>query len=93
MIASSAGTPNVAIVGGGIGGVATAAFLQRAGLPAVVYEQAPELKEVGAGLVLAPNAVRLLRRLGIMDELLDCAVPLDVGWEFRRWENGQVLSA
>jgi salicylate hydroxylase len=54
-------------VGGGIGGVAAAAFLRRAGLPAVVYEQAPALREVGAGLVLAPNAVRLLRRLGVMD--------------------------
>jgi 2-polyprenyl-6-methoxyphenol hydroxylase-like FAD-dependent oxidoreductase/protocatechuate 3,4-dioxygenase beta subunit len=93
MVASPAGTPRVAIVGAGIGGVAAAAFLRHAGLPAVVYEQAAQLTEVGAGLVLAPNAVRLLRRLGVMDKLLGRAVPLDVGWEFRRWENGQVLSA
>jgi salicylate hydroxylase len=93
MVASSAGTPRVAIVGGGIGGVVAAAFLRRAGLPAVVYEQASELGEVGAGLVLAPNAVRLLRRLGVMGRLAGRAVPLDVGWEFRRWENGQVLSS
>src|SRR5918992_4733949 len=93
MVASSAGTLRVAIIGGGIGGLAAAAFLHRAGLPGVVYEQAPELKEVGAGLVLAPNAVRLLRRLGAMDELDGRAVPLDVGWEFRRWEDGRVLSA
>lgn len=85
--------PRVAIVGGGIGGVAAAAFLVRAGLPAVVYEQAPELREVGAGLVLAPNAVRLLRRLGVLGQFLDRAVPLEVGWEFRRWQDGQVLSA
>lgn len=94
MVDSSADAPEVAIVvGGGIGGVAAAAFLRRAGVPAVVYEQAPELKEVGAGLVLAPNAVRLLRRLGVMGRLLDQAVALDVGWEFRRWEDGRVLSA
>jgi salicylate hydroxylase len=93
MVASSAGTLRVAIVGGGIGGLAVAAFLHRAGLPSVVYEQAAELKEVGAGLVLAPNAVRLLRRLGAMDRLEGRAVPLDVGWEFRRWEDGRVLSA
>src|SRR5918992_5943444 len=93
MVASSAGTLRVAIIGGGIGGLAAAAFLHRAGLPSVVYEQAPELKEVGAGLVLAPNAVRLLRRLGAMDQLRHRAVPLDVGWEFRRWEDGRVLSA
>jgi len=83
----------VAIVGGGIGGVAAAAFLHRAGLPCVVYEQASVLKEVGAGLVLAPNVVRLLRRLGVLGELDGRAVPLDVGWEFRRWEDGRVLSA
>ncbi|MHA6615983.1 FAD-dependent monooxygenase [Pseudonocardia sp. DLS-67] len=85
--------PRVAVVGGGIGGLATAAFLHRAGLRSVVYEQAAELKQVGAGLVLAPNAVRLLRRLGAMDRLRGRAVPLDVGWEFRRWADGQVLSA
>jgi salicylate hydroxylase len=93
MVAPSAGMPSVAIVGGGVGGIATAAFLRRAGLPAVVYEQAEVLREVGAGLVLAPNAVRLLRRLGVMDQLAGRAVALDVGWEFRRWADGRVLSA
>lgn len=93
MVASSASTPRIAIVGGGIGGLAAAAFLHRAGLGSTVYEQAPQLKEVGAGLVLAPNAARLLRRLGAMDRLQERAVPLDVGWEFRRWEDGRVLSA
>src|SRR6185437_4299543 len=83
----------IAIVGGGIGGAAAAAFLRRAGLAAVVYEQAAGLTEVGAGLVLAPNAVRLLRRLEVMDQLAGRAVPLEVGWEFRRWEDGRVLSA
>ena len=93
MVASCSDGPRVAIVGGGIGGLAAAAFLGRAGVPSVVYEQAPVLKEVGAGLVLAPNVVRLLRRLGVMEELASWAVPLDVGWEFRRWEDGRVLSA
>ncbi|MEV6639466.1 FAD-dependent monooxygenase [Amycolatopsis sp. NPDC051371] len=93
MVASSAGTPRIAIIGGGIGGLAAAAFLQRAGLPSTIHEQAPRLTEVGAGLVLAPNAVRLLRRLGAMERLDEHAVPLDIGWEFRRWEDGRVLSA
>ncbi|MGW1025614.1 FAD-dependent monooxygenase [Streptomyces sp. NPDC002577] len=87
------GGPRIAVIGGGIGGLATAAFLHRAGLTATVYEQAPALKEVGAGLVVAPNAARLLRRLGVMDPFLRDAVPLEWGWEFRRWENGAVLSA
>lgn len=84
--------PRIAVVGGGIGGLAAAAFLRRAGLTATVYEQAPALGEVGAGLVVAPNAVRLLRRLGVMEQLLRRAVPLDWGWEFRRWADGSVLS-
>ncbi len=84
--------PRIAIVGGGIGGLAAGAFLRRAGLTATVYEQAPALTEVGAGLVMAPNAVRLLRRLGVMDQFLRRAVPLDWGWEFRRWTDGHVLS-
>ena len=84
--------PRIAVVGGGIGGLAAAAFLHRAGLTATVYEQAPALGEVGAGLVVAPNAVRLLRRLGAMEQLLRRAVPLDWGWEFRRWTDGRVLS-
>jgi salicylate hydroxylase len=93
MIVSSAATPGVAIIGGGIGGLAAAAFLHRAGLASVVYEQTVELKEVGAGLVMTPNAVRLLHRLGAMKRLGSRAVPLDVGWEFRRWDDGRVLSA
>ncbi|CAM5741249.1 Monooxygenase OS=Streptomyces alboniger OX=132473 GN=CP975_04765 PE=4 SV=1 [Streptomyces alboniger] len=84
--------PRIAIIGGGIGGLAAAAFLRRAGLTATVYEQAPALGEVGAGLVVAPNAVRLLRRLGVVERLLRRAVPLDWGWEFRRWADGSVLS-
>lgn len=93
MTASTSAAPRIAIVGGGIGGLATAAFLHRQGLPATVYEQAARLTEVGAGLVVAPNAARLLRRLGVLDDLRERAVRLDTGWEFRRWEDGTVLSA
>lgn len=85
--------PQIAIVGGGIGGLAAAAFLSRAGLRSTVYEQATKLTEVGAGLVVAPNAVRLLRRVGVIDAFHATAVRLEVGWEFRRWANGDVLSA
>lgn len=85
--------PRIAVLGGGIGGLAATGFLHRAGLQATVYEQAPAFGEVGAGLVVSPNAVRLLRRLGHIDAFLDKAVALEVGWEFRRWENGEVLSA
>ncbi|MER6936118.1 FAD-dependent monooxygenase [Nocardioides sp. NPDC127514] len=83
----------IAILGGGIGGLAAAAFLRREGLTATVYEQATQIAEVGAGLVVAPNAARQLRRLGVLDEFSNRAVVLKTGWEFRRWEDGAVLSA
>ncbi|MFI7132045.1 FAD-dependent monooxygenase [Nonomuraea sp. NPDC050153] len=83
----------VAVVGGGLGGLAAALTLRRAGVDAVVYEQAPVLREVGAGVVVAPNMVRLIGRLGLGDALARCAVWLEAAFEFRRWENGQVLYA
>jgi salicylate hydroxylase len=83
----------VAIVGGGLGGLAAAGFLHQAGLPVVVYEQARALREVGAGIMVPPNAVRMLRRLGVHRPFSERAVKLDIGWEFRRWDDGTVLSA
>jgi salicylate hydroxylase len=93
MTAGTTALPRIAIVGGGIGGLAAAAFLRREGLASTVYEQAARLAEVGAGLVVAPNAARLLRRLGVLDSLRERAVRLETGWEFRRWADGTVLSS
>jgi 2-polyprenyl-6-methoxyphenol hydroxylase-like FAD-dependent oxidoreductase len=74
----------IAVVGAGIGGLAAAAFLRRAGLAATVYEQASALGDLGAGLVVAPNAARLLRRLPSEFGLERAGVVLESGWEFRR---------
>src|SRR4249920_1118940 len=60
----------VAIVGGGIGGVAAANALLRLGMDVRLYEQAPALTEVGAGVAIQPNGVRMLQRLGLRGELL-----------------------
>ena len=57
--------PNVAIVGGGIGGLFAANALLAHGLGVSVYEQAPALGEVGAGVFLTPNSVRHLQRVGL----------------------------
>jgi 2-polyprenyl-6-methoxyphenol hydroxylase-like FAD-dependent oxidoreductase len=57
------------IVGGGIGGLATATALHRTGHEAVVLERAAALAESGAGLSMAPNALAALDRLGLGDEL------------------------
>ena len=58
-----------AVVGGGIGGLAAAAALTRAGIEASVYEQAPEIGEIGAGVLIGPNSVRLLHRLGLAEAI------------------------
>lgn len=57
--------PNVVIVGGGIGGLFVANALVTHGLPVSVYEQAPALGEVGAGVYITPNSVRHLQRVGL----------------------------
>jgi salicylate hydroxylase len=83
----------VAIVGCGLGGLAAAGFLHQAGVPVTVYEQARALREVGAGIMVPPNAARMLRHLGVLGRLRQRAIQLDTGWEFRRWSDGSVLSA
>ena len=57
--------PNVVVVGGGIGGLFAANALIAHGLQVSVYEQAPSLGEVGAGVFLTPNSVRQLQRVGL----------------------------
>jgi len=84
-------TLRVAIVGGGLGGLACALYLRDAGIRATVYEQVPRLRETGAGIVVPPNMVRLLGRLNLSDALGAKAVQLEAAWEFRRWKNGRVL--
>ncbi len=66
----------VAVVGGGIGGLATGLALTRRGIDVTVHEQAPALGEVGAGVQLTPNSIRLLDRLGVGSELRRFGVPL-----------------
>jgi salicylate hydroxylase len=62
------------IVGGGIGGLTTALALARAGRPVRVLEKARAFAEIGAGLQLAPNAMHVLDRLGLVPELARHAV-------------------
>ena len=59
----------VAIIGAGLGGLAAAGALRQRGIEVAVYERAPKLGEVGAGIQLGPNAVKVLRALGIEQAL------------------------
>ncbi|MEU6035927.1 FAD-dependent oxidoreductase [Actinomadura sp. NPDC047616] len=65
---------DVVVVGGGIGGLSTAYALATAGHSVRVLERAPEFAEVGAGLQMAPNATRILREWGLLDEVLEAGV-------------------
>lgn len=79
---------HVLIAGGGIGGLAAAAALLQRGIDVDVYEQAKELKEVGAGIQISPNGNRVLDALGVFEPLkaLSCD---PVRKEFRLWNTGR----
>lgn len=68
---------NVVIVGGGIGGLATAAGLAKIGVRSIVLERASELGEIGAGIQLAPNAFKCLDYLGVAEDIRSTAVYID----------------
>jgi salicylate hydroxylase len=65
---------DILIVGGGIGGLTAALALARDGYQVRVLEKAAQFAELGAGLQLAPNATRILSRLGVLDRVLDAGV-------------------
>jgi 2-polyprenyl-6-methoxyphenol hydroxylase-like FAD-dependent oxidoreductase len=68
---------DIAVLGAGIGGLTTALALQRRGLRVTVYEAAPEIRAVGAGIWMPPNAMRLLDALGVGEAVRAAGVPLD----------------
>ena len=81
---------SVAVIGGGIGGLAAALSLLRAGFDVRVYEQVLVKREVGAGIVLTPNATRVLYGLGLGGALEKRAVAAAYVRQ-RRWQDGRTL--
>ncbi|MEM8594492.1 MAG: FAD-dependent monooxygenase [Pseudomonadota bacterium] len=67
---------NIAIVGAGIGGLTTALFLESAGHTVEIYEKAGEIKPVGAGIILAHNAMQVYDKLGLKNEISYLGHPL-----------------
>ncbi len=67
----------IAIIGGGIGGLTAAIALRRFGFEPEVYEQAPELLEVGAAIAIWPNAVRVLDALNLKADIIERAGQID----------------
>ena len=87
-MANAKSKPHVLIAGGGIGGLAAALALLKRGFEVDVYEQAGELREVGAGVQLSANGTRVLHELGVLEPLRALACEA-TGKEVRLWNTGQ----
>src|ERR1700716_1486214 len=84
-------TARIAVIGGGIGGLTAAHALRRRKFEVSVHEAAPELKEIGAGVALGPNAMKALRSLDLEEPVRA------VAWEseyqlLRNWRSGRIIS-
>ena len=80
----------IAIVGAGIGGLVLGLGLQRAGRRITIHEQAARLGELGAGITLSPNAVRVINWLGLDEQLRAIGFTPDRQWT-QHWQTGDVL--
>jgi salicylate hydroxylase len=78
----------VLIVGAGIGGLTCALSLLQRGIDVEVYEQATELREIGAGVQISANGTRVLNSLGLAHALDACSVRPDAK-EIRHWRSGR----
>ena len=77
------------VIGAGPGGLTAAVALSRAGIPAALFEQAPELRAVGAGVGVQPNALRALLRIGVGQRLLERGAQVE--WSEIRSSRGKLL--
>jgi 2-polyprenyl-6-methoxyphenol hydroxylase-like FAD-dependent oxidoreductase len=81
----------VMVAGAGIGGLSAAIALRRAGFEVTVFERAAELREVGAGLLLAANAQKALGTLGLAEAVARLGTPASAG-EIRSWLGEELAS-
>ncbi len=82
----------VLVIGAGLGGLTAASCLSQAGFEVSVYEQAPALGEVGAGIQIGPNAIKVLRQIGIAEALETVAVRPE-GLDVKDWQTGRVINS
>jgi 2-polyprenyl-6-methoxyphenol hydroxylase-like FAD-dependent oxidoreductase len=80
----------IAIIGGGIGGLTAALGLRQFGFEPAIFEEAPELLEVGSAILMWPNAMRVLHRLGLADLIREHGAVLEKSQWLRR--DGKLLN-
>ncbi len=83
-------TTRIAVVGAGLGGMTVAGFLQRAGFAVTVYEQAPGFSRIGAGIILSANVMKVLRRLGLEQMIVETGIKAD-SYISRAWDSGETM--
>src|SRR5437763_6002559 len=80
----------VVVVGGGIGGLFAANALIARGFDVAVYEQAPALGEIGAGVFLTPNSVRQLQRVGLGPSVEKAGARVGTGSHYFRHDGAPI---
>src|SRR6478735_622246 len=83
---------NAIIIGAGIGGLTAAIALRQRGIDVTVYEAASEIKAVGAGIIMATNAMQVFQRLGVADKVKENGYKL-IGGEIadQTWRSIQKI--
>jgi 6-hydroxynicotinate 3-monooxygenase len=84
--------PRIAIVGAGLGGLRRPPFCKTAGFKVDVFEQAPAFSRLGAGIHMGPNVLKIFRRLGIEDAVVEMGAKPDF-WFSRDGQTGDYLAA
>jgi 6-hydroxynicotinate 3-monooxygenase len=80
---------HIAIVGAGMGGLATAAALRLVGIDVTIYEQATQFARIGAGIQIGCNAMKVLRRIGL-EQRLRAQSFYPRSWNNRDWRTGDI---
>jgi 6-hydroxynicotinate 3-monooxygenase len=82
--------PRIAIIGGGMGGLAAGVLFERHGFQISVYEQASHIARIGAGINIYPNGMHVLRATGVVEDLMALG-QMPKTWYSRVWDSGDIL--